>query len=401
MLLNLDGGEHDDEPEELWRLADVVCVACGGHAGDEASMARVVAVARAVGAHPSYPDREGFGRRTIAMAPAELEAAVREQCGRLAALARVQYVKPHGALYHDARVNPALAAAVIAGARAALGDGFAVIGPPTGALRDAAIAAGLRYLREGFADRATRPDGTLVPRSEPGALITDPARAAAQARFLALEHDTICIHADTPDALAIARAVRTAVDTAMLGERALRFARPPGVSPRALVRAARAWPGVIDVVVARDDVAIYFGRHLELGDLDALATLPPDTEPAREVELVATYGGEDLDEVARATGLSTAEVIERHASAVYTVDTIGFRPGFAYMTGLDPALAVPRRATPRPRVPAGALAIADIYTSVYPSESPGGWNLIGHVAEPMFSAAGARLQIGDRVRFSR
>jgi allophanate hydrolase subunit 1 len=188
---------------------------------------------------------------------------------------------------------------------------------------------------------------------------------------------------------------------ARLGDRAIRFARPPGVSPRALVRAARAWPGAIDVVVARDDVAVYFAGPPTPGDLAALAALPPDTDPVREVELVASYGGDDLGEVARATGLSTAEVIERHARAIYTVDTLGFRPGFAYLTGLDPVLAVPRRATPRPRVPAGALAIADIYTAVYPSESPGGWNLIGHVAEAMFGPQGARLQLGDRVRFVR
>jgi KipI family sensor histidine kinase inhibitor len=173
------------------------------------------------------------------------------------------------------------------------------------------------------------------------------------------------------------------------------------VSARALVRACRAWPGAVDVVVARDDVAVYFAGAPQPGDLAALAQLPPDTDPVREVELRATYGGEDLDDVARATGLSTAEVIERHAGAVYTVDTIGFRPGFAYLTGLDPALVLPRRATPRTRVPAGALAIADVYSAVYPSESPGGWNLIGHVAEAMFGPQGARLQLGDRVRFVR
>jgi allophanate hydrolase subunit 1 len=190
-------------------------------------------------------------------------------------------------------------------------------------------------------------------------------------------------------------------DWVPLGDRAIRFPRPPGVSARALVRAARAWPGAIDVVVARDDVAVYFAGPPTPGDVAALAQLPPDVDRGREIELVARYDGEDLDDVARATGLSTAEVIERHAAATYTVDTIGFRPGFAYLTGLDPALVVRRRATPRPRVPAGALAIADVYTAVYPSESPGGWNLIGHVAEPMFTAAGARLQLGDRVRFSR
>ena len=214
--MNLDAGEHEDEPEELWALCDIVCVACGGHAGDDRSMARLAAfcASRArprLGAHPSYPDREGFGRRTIAIAPAELEASVTEQCLRLAAIARdhglrVEWVKPHGALYHDAAADDVLADAVLAGARAALGD-IIVIGPPRGAL-----ARAPRYLREGFADRRTRPDGTLVPRTEPGALIEDPAAAAARARMLVREVDTICVHADTPNALAIAGAVREAID---------------------------------------------------------------------------------------------------------------------------------------------------------------------------------------------
>ena len=186
-----------------------------------------------------------------------------------------------------------------------------------------------------------------------------------------------------------------------LGDRAIRFDRPAGVSARALVRACRAWPGAMDVVVARNDVAVYFAGPPSPGDLASLAQLPADTDPVRDIELRATYGGDDLDDVARATGLTAAEVIERHSAATYTVDMLGFRPGFAYLTGLDPLLVVPRRATPRPRVPAGSLAIADVYTSIYPSESPGGWNLIGQVAEPMFTQAGARLSLGDRVRFVR
>lgn len=186
-----------------------------------------------------------------------------------------------------------------------------------------------------------------------------------------------------------------------LGDRAILFDRPVGVSARALVRACRAWPGAIDVVVARNDVAVYFAGAPSPGDLAALAKLPADTDPVRDIELRATYGGDDLDEVARATGLTTAEVIARHGAATYTVDMIGFRPGFGYLTGLDPVLVLPRRATPRPRVPAGALAIADVYSAVYPTESPGGWHLIGQVAEPMFTQAGARLQLGDRVRFVR
>src|SRR5215470_10486313 len=104
-LMNLDAGEHDDEPEALWALFDVLNIACGGHAGDAASMERVVGWCVAsrclIGAHPSYPDRAGFGRRTVAIEPAALAAAVAEQCGALAAVAQrhgrtVEYVKPHG-----------------------------------------------------------------------------------------------------------------------------------------------------------------------------------------------------------------------------------------------------------------------------------------------------------------
>jgi KipI family sensor histidine kinase inhibitor len=94
-------------------------------------------------------------------------------------------------------------------------------------------------------------------------------------------------------------------------------------------------------------------------------------------------------------------VILAHASATYVVDTLGFAPGFAYLIGLDARLHVPRRATPRPRVPAGALAIASEYTAVYPVASPGGWNLIGRVDEPMIERHRARLALGDRVRFVR
>jgi len=139
-----------------------------------------------------------------------------EQCVALAAIARghgrtVDYVKPHGALYHDVARSDALAHALVGAVTDALGDAIVVIGPATGALREAATARGLRYASEGFADRRMRDDGSLVPRTEPGALITDPATAAAQASLLAARFDTICCHADTPGALAIAGAVHKAL----------------------------------------------------------------------------------------------------------------------------------------------------------------------------------------------
>jgi KipI family sensor histidine kinase inhibitor len=187
-----------------------------------------------------------------------------------------------------------------------------------------------------------------------------------------------------------------------LGDRAIRFPRPE-VSARALVRAIRAWPGVIDVVVAREDVAAYFAGAPQIDNarIAALATLGDDDRGVRDVELRVVYDGPDLEDIAEATQLAVEDVIELHRDAIYLVDTIGFAPGFAYLTGLDERLHLPRRATPRPRVPAGALAIADAFTAVYPFASPGGWHLIGHVVDAkMFDERGALLELGDRVRFS-
>src|SRR5438105_4158491 len=130
VTLNVDLGELPDEPEELVRIATQVNVACGGHAGDEASMRRACARARASGAivaaHPSYPDRDGFGRRTMTMAVEKLRAAVAEQCARLRACAKeegvvVRAMKAHGALYHDASKDEALARAIVGAALDALG----------------------------------------------------------------------------------------------------------------------------------------------------------------------------------------------------------------------------------------------------------------------------------------
>ena len=221
-LLNVDGGELDDEPVELYALADVIHVACGGHAGDEASMERVAracaGVGTRVGAHPSYEDREGFGRRPRTVAPDVLAASIAVQCSRLLAVARhvgieVVSVKPHGALYHAAHADDAIARACVDGASIALGSAFAVVGPAGGALERAARDAGLRFQREAFADRGVREDGSLVPRGEPGALVLDPAVAAARTRELVArgDVDTLCIHGDTPGAVAIARAVRDAL----------------------------------------------------------------------------------------------------------------------------------------------------------------------------------------------
>ncbi len=223
-LLNIDLGELPGEDEQLYALAHVANIACGGHAGDERSIREALEACRRhgtrAGAHPSYEDREGFGRRALEVTPEVLRAQVAAQCARLATQAqavgvRIEFSKPHGALYHAANKDPALARAVVAATKEVLGPHVTVIGPGTGALREAALAEGLSYAREGFADRATLPDGTLVPRGQPGAVITDPRVARENALRLSQAGtvETLCVHGDTEGALAIAREVRAVLDS--------------------------------------------------------------------------------------------------------------------------------------------------------------------------------------------
>ncbi|MGB3617860.1 MAG: 5-oxoprolinase subunit PxpA, partial [Catalinimonas sp.] len=189
--LNGDLGEECADDAALLAHLTSANVACGFHAGGPAVMARTVAAALArgvaVGAHPGLPDRAHFGRRAVAVAPADVRALMLYQLGALDAFVRTEgpsqaslfHVKPHGALYHMANADAALAEAVV-GAVAEFNAALTLYGPPVGCLVDAARLRGLRFVGEGFADRSYEADGTLTPRDRPGALLT-PAAALAQA----------------------------------------------------------------------------------------------------------------------------------------------------------------------------------------------------------------------------
>ncbi len=222
--INADLGEGHagvapPQDEALFALISSANIACGYHAGDAVLMLRAVeAAARrgiAVGAHPGYPDLAGFGRRAMACAPDEISAYVIHQVGALAAFCRasgttLRFVKPHGALYHAAAREPAVARA-IARAVHAVDPGLVLLALPGSEMLRQAESLGLRSAREGFCDRGYRDDGSLIPRTEPGALITDPSAAAAQALRLAPNVDSLCVHSDTPGATVIVQAVRDAV----------------------------------------------------------------------------------------------------------------------------------------------------------------------------------------------
>jgi UPF0271 protein len=224
--LNCDAGESFGpwpmgRDDLLIPLVSAANIACAAHAGDPVTMERTIALAQgsgvAIGAHPGYPDREGFGRRDLAMSAPELEASLVFQVSALqgmahAAGAKVRHVKAHGALYNAATRDFALAASIASAVRRVSAE-LIVVGPPGSELLAAAEAAGLATQAEGFADRAYEADGSLRSRRLPGALLEDPAAAAAQAVALAASgrYATLCIHGDTPGAPEIARAVRTAL----------------------------------------------------------------------------------------------------------------------------------------------------------------------------------------------
>ena len=222
--LNADMGEGVGADEALLAVVSSANIACGAHAGDPSVMRRTVRAATAagvaIGAHPGFPDREHFGRRALAMDAQAIEDSVIYQIAALAGIAAAEgaslaHVKPHGALYNMAAKDQTMADA-IASAIASVDASLVMVGLPASALERAAEKAGLAFAAEGFADRAYEPDGSLVARSQPGALITDPAAAAAGALRLALGGHvrTICIHSDTPGAAAIGAAVRRALDEA-------------------------------------------------------------------------------------------------------------------------------------------------------------------------------------------
>ncbi|MER7738677.1 5-oxoprolinase subunit PxpA [Streptomyces sp. NPDC096538] len=239
--LNADLGEgfghwRLTDDEQLLSVVTSANVACGFHAGDAPTMRRVCELAAArgvrIGAQVSYRDLAGFGRRPMDVPPAELTAEVAYQIGALqvfarAAGSRVAYVKPHGALYNRAVRDEEQARAVVDGVLLA-DPTLPVLGLPGSRLLELAGKAGLPAVEEAFADRAYTDEGTLVPRGEEGALVTDPGAVLARSvdlarrgevvarsgRRIGMRARSLCLHGDTPGAVDLARRVRDALETA-------------------------------------------------------------------------------------------------------------------------------------------------------------------------------------------
>lgn len=236
--LNADLGEHSGDgaaaDAAIMSVVTSASIACGAHAGSPEVMRATVMAAMergvVIGAHPGYPDRDGFGRRDMDLTPEALIESVTSQIRRLddcctGAGARMRYVKPHGALYNRAGRDAITAQAIVEAVRAVSGE-LVVLALSGGRLVNEARRAGLTVAREAFIDRAYMPDGTLVARDRPGALIDDPRAATHQALGIAqdgsveaidgsrvtVDAESLCVHGDNPSALSIVTAARNRLE---------------------------------------------------------------------------------------------------------------------------------------------------------------------------------------------
>lgn len=228
LLLNADVGEGLDD-QVLMPFIDLANIACGGHAGDEATMEHTIRLAQqhnvAAGAHPSYPDRENFGRRSIAISSKRLFTAIDQQLRRFADICQslgssVNHIKAHGALYNDMAYDADKALAFFKACQIVLPNAI-IVGRPDGALKNIVEDSKLPYLSEGFIDRRYHQTGELVSRSRTDAVISDTEQTLAQVRqiihsqsvtsvegeTLKLHIETLCIHGDNPNAANIAKAI--------------------------------------------------------------------------------------------------------------------------------------------------------------------------------------------------
>jgi 5-oxoprolinase (ATP-hydrolysing) subunit A len=228
--LNCDMGENIGNDEDIMPYITSANIACGFHAGDETSMQATIRLAKrygvAVGAHPSWKDRDGFGRREMILSSDEVETLILEQIGALQAISKAEgvdlhHVKPHGALYNQAAKDKVLASAIARAVKRFRVD-LILVGLARSGLIEAGIEAGLRIASEGFPDRNYNPDGSLVSRKQANAIIAFSEEVAIHAVKLAQEGfeidgrqirvDTLCLHGDHPNAIQNAKLVREALE---------------------------------------------------------------------------------------------------------------------------------------------------------------------------------------------
>lgn len=453
--LNCDVGEGEDNEEILMPYLNACNIACGGHAGDIETMHEVVALAKKyqveIGAHPSYPDLENFGRVSMELTEKELIKTIQEQITNLEAVVslhdvNINHIKPHGALYNDVAKSEEKAI-VFLKAISIYKDDYKLYVPYNSVIENLAIEQNFEVVYEAFADRNYNDDVTLVSRSKSNAVLTEIEAIISHISTLkneqkvqtisgkkvTLKSDTFCVHSDTKNAVEIVQQLHTYFTTesehvtpkfptyTMYGNNGLLLTWEAEMTQKVLYSVLEYQEKIIklklklilDVIQSNNSLLIIYDfkkigfkslQHL----LERLFSLFSDTiqlpkQYCWEIPVCYdAYFGIDLDEITQKTTLSKEEIIQLHTAPTYQVFSIGFLPGFLYLGGLDKRLHIDRKSTPRLEVKKGAVGIGGMQTGIYPKTSPGGWQIIGNSPLNFFDVSNEKpcfAKAGDFIKF--
>ncbi|NRA11605.1 MAG: 5-oxoprolinase subunit PxpB [Crocinitomicaceae bacterium] len=442
--INCDLGEGLENDSDLMPYLHSCNIACGGHYGDAESMHASVKLALRfnvkVGAHPSFPDRENFGRKSMEISLDELKSSIRKQindfdvvCKSLSV--KMHHIKLHGALYNVAAKDEAVAQMVVY----VLEDfpEVKLYAPHNSALARCAESK-LEVCYEAFIDRFYEDDLSLVHRSKSNAVIESPKDSWAQLNAMLktnsvtsihgitipIQADTFCVHGDNEYALSILNFIDQQLSvlspmTQPYGDSGVLLSWPKEIRPEIynIVRSADSLiqnvlkNEIIETVITYQSLVVYLklgvDRSEVLNTIRGLDLTAVDNQKSESFqwEIPVCYAskfGSDLNELSKEINLTEKEIIALHSSKAYGVYFIGFLPGFLYLGGLPKEIHHPRKAIPSLTVPSGAVGIGGEQTGIYPMESPGGWNIIGQTPVKLFNVEASppiSIQAGDKVLF--
>ncbi|MEM6685267.1 MAG: 5-oxoprolinase subunit PxpB [Bacteroidota bacterium] len=453
--INCDVGEGVDNEEILMPYISACNIACGGHAGDLETMQKVVALAKkyqvAIGAHPSYPDWENFGRVSMNMEETAFIKTIQKQITNLEEIAasqeaKITHIKSHGALYNDV-AKSAQKAQLFLKSIEKYNHKYALYIPYNSVIENLALEQNFMVKYEAFADRNYNDDLTLVSRQKSNAVLTQigeilPHVSRLQneqkvrtisGKEIALKADTFCVHSDTLHAVEIVQQLHThfnvksqaskpALSTyKMYGNTGLLMTWEAKMTAEVLQSVLEykekiinfSIKSILDVIQSNNSLLIIYDsekvnfktlQHL----LEHLFLTTTDELPQKKSycwEIPVCYDksfGIDLDEIAQKNRLSVDEIIKLHTATIYQIFSIGFLPGFLYLGGLDKRLHIDRKATPRLEVKKGAVGIGGMQTGIYPKASPGGWQILGNSPLNFFDVSNEKpcfASAGDCIKF--
>ena len=453
--INCDVGEGVGNEEILMPYISACNIACGGHAGNAETMQEIVLLAKKyqveIGAHPSYPDRENFGRISVDMASAEFIKKIQQQISNLEEIvalhdAKITHIKPHGALYNDVAKSEEKAQLFLK-AISKYKDKYKLYIPFNSTIETEAKKQNFQVVYEAFADRNYNDDLTLVSRKKDRAVLTKIGEIIPHVSRLKkeqkiqtisgkkciLKSDTFCVHSDTISAIEIVQQLHTYFNVENEVEKPeFPHYKPYGNNGLLLTWANKMTSEVLnsvldyqqkiktfnikvilDVIKSNNSLLIICDNKkvnfktlqhlLEWLFLKNSVKMQPRKPICWEVPVCYDKNfGIDLEEIAQKNKLTIAEIIKLHTAQNYQVYSIGFLPGFLYLGGLDKRLHINRKPTPRLEVKKGAVGIGGIQTGIYPKSSPGGWQILGNSPLNFFDVSSEKpcfANAGDFIKF--